>query len=334
MPADPFSAPVLVAGFGSIGRRHFENLRALGCQNFVFYRTRQGTIADEETNRFPSVTRLEEALGHRPRLAIISNPSAHHVSVALAAARAGCDLFIEKPLSASRDGCDELADVVREKELVTLVGCNFRFHPLLMQLRQGLHAGRIGEVIGARAEWGEYLPTWHPWEDHRRSYSARAEMGGGAILTLIHPLDYLYWLFGSVTEVQALTRAVPSLETPAGEDWADLNLRFDSGVQAQVHLDYVQRPPVHLLAVWGDGGRALWDYHAGVLVWENTSGEREEVRVPDGFVRNDMYLAEMAELLDCVKSRKQTTVPLEDGVAVLEIALRAKEAARGACARA
>lgn len=330
-PANTRSAvlgePVLVAGFGSIGRRHVRNLKALGCNNFVFYRTRQGTIDDEELAQWPAVTELQAAMELKPRLAIVSNPSAQHVPVALAAARAGCDLFIEKPLSASLDGCDELAAIVRERKLITMIGCNFRFHPLLLQLRSEVQAGRIGQVVGARAEWGEYLPDWHPWEDHRKSYSARADMGGGVILTLIHPLDYLYWIFGPVADVHARTRAVPSLETPAGEDWADISLRFASGVQAQVHLDYLQRPPVHRLSVWGDRGRATWDYHAGTLLWEQAGGSRDELRVPGTFERNEMYLAEMREFLNCVRTRRQTSVPLMDGVEVLKAALRAKAAA-------
>lgn len=48
-----------------------------------------------------------------------------------------------------------------------------------------------------RAVWGDYLPDWQPWEDHRQGYAARRAMGGGTILTLIHAIDVLYWFFGS-----------------------------------------------------------------------------------------------------------------------------------------
>ena len=96
----------------------------------------------------------------------------------MAAARAGCHLYIEKPLSHTLDHCRELAEVAGQRRLTTMIGCQFRFHPLLISLRKQLNERRVGEVLGARAEWGEYLPDWHPWEDHRASYSARAELGG------------------------------------------------------------------------------------------------------------------------------------------------------------
>jgi predicted dehydrogenase len=319
---------VLIAGLGSIGRRHFNNLRALGCSQFVFYRTYQSTLSDPDTNAWPSTDSLDEALSHRPRIAIVSNPSAKHLEVALAAAAAGCHLLIEKPLSHSLDRCQTLADLVRQKQLTTLIGCQFRFHPLLVSLREQLRAGRLGEVLGARAEWGEYLPDWHPWEDHRKSYSARADLGGGVVLTLIHPLDYLYWLFGPVRDVQATIRSVPSLQTAAGDDWAEITLQFNSGVLGQVHLDYIQKPPVHRLCVWGERGRALWDYYAGTLAWESADGGTQVERVPRGFERNRMFVDEMRHFLEAVEHHAASGIPLEDGIAVLDVALRAKQNAR------
>ena len=324
---------VLIAGLGSIGRRHFENLRALGCSNFVFYRTFRSTISELDTHAWPTSASLDEALSNRPVIAIVANPTAKHLEVALAAARAGCHLFIEKPLSHNLDGCRELAELARERRLTTMIGCQFRFHPLLASLRGQLHAGRIGEVLGARSEWGEYLPDWHPWEDHRTSYSARADLGGGVVLTLIHPLDYLYWLFGPVSKVHSSIRDVASLQTAAPDDWAEITLEFAAGPIAQVHLDYVQKPPVHRLCAWGDRGRAVLDFHAGTLVWEGTDGGREIERVPEGFERNHMFVDEMQHFLEAVQAERPSSIPLEEGIDVLEIALKAKHPARAESAR-
>ena len=233
-----------------------------------------------------------------------------------------------------------MAEIVREKKLVAMIGCQYRFHPLLVRLRERLAAGELGRIVGARAEWGEYLPDWHPWEDHRNSYSARADLGGGVVLTLIHPLDYLYWLFGPADRVHASTRSIASLQTPAGEDWAEITIDFRSGVVGQVHLDYLQRPAVHRLTVWGERGRVEWDYHAGTLRWETVAATDQKnasaidanptvtiEHVPAGFERNTMFLDEMRHFLTCVESRKTPDIPLADGIAVLELALAAKQSA-------
>ena len=220
-----------------------------------------------------------------------------------------------------------MAEVVAERGLTAMIGCQFRFHPLLISLRDQLLAGRIGQVLGARAEWGEFLPDWHPWEDYRKSYSARGDLGGGVVLTLIHPLDYIHWLFGPTREVQATIRSVPALQTAAGDDWAEITLTLSSGVVANVHLDYVQKPPVHRLVVWGDSGRAAWDFHAGTLEWLSTEGARQVEQVPAGFERNTMFVDEMRHFLSAAQHGRPSDIPLEDGIAVLDVALRAKAAA-------
>lgn len=317
----------LIVGFGSAGRRHFRNLRELGYSEFIFYRTHKGTLEDDEPSDWPTFTNLEAALALQPTVAVIANPTSLHLDVAIPAARAGCHLFIEKPLSHTLEGCSELSALVEGQNLITMVGFQFRFHPLLISLRRQLQAGRIGSVLSARAEWGEYVADWHPWEDYRHSYSTRPDLGGGTILTLIHPIDYLYWLFGSVREVHASARSVPSLKTQIRDDIAEIILEFESGVLGQVHLDYVQRPPVHTLTVVGDQGRADFDYHAGSLLWHFKDGTEETQSLPPNFERNHMFLNEMEHFLGCVTERKATTVPLSEGIDVLEIALKARQKA-------
>jgi predicted dehydrogenase len=321
------TGPILIVGYGSIGRRHFQNLKHLGFNDFVFCRTRKGTLSDDETAAFPSVNRLEDALAYQPSIAVVANPTSLHMEVALQAAMAGCDLYIEKPLASELTNCDRLRSIVCEQKLVVMIGCQFRFHPLLIDLRNQLSNGRIGRVIGASAEWGEYLPGWHPWEDHKQSYSARSELGGGVILTLIHPLDYLYWLFGPVVRVTCCTAAVEALQTPAREDYAEIVMQFSNSTVGRVHLDYLQKPPVHRLTVFGDKGRALWDYHAGHLSWEMPDGEIDVCPVPSGFDRNSMFLDAMRHFLTCVDARRTPCVSLDDSIAVLKLALEARHSA-------
>ena len=171
------------------------------------------------------------------------------------------------------DRCEQLIEIAREQNLVTMVGCQFRFHPLLKALREGLQSGLVGAVKDAHALWGEYLPDWHPWEDHRAGYAAREDLGGGVMLTLIHPIDYLYWLFGETDEVQAELGKLAELQTSVPDDWAKLKLQFKQGVSAKVDLDYLQRPAVHSLSVQGTNGNAKLDFNAGELVW-TVDGEK------------------------------------------------------------
>jgi len=91
----------LIAGFGSIGRRHFRNLRSLGERNILFYRTGLSQLAGEELGGFTVEDDLGAALAHKPDAVIVANPTALHLDVAIPAAKAGCHLLLEKPLSHS-----------------------------------------------------------------------------------------------------------------------------------------------------------------------------------------------------------------------------------------
>ena len=99
---------ILIAGLGSIGRRHLRNLLALGERDILLYRTRQSTLAEDELTRFPTYSDLGTALAQRPEAVIIANPTALHLEVAIPAAKAGCHLFLEKPVSHSLQGTAEL----------------------------------------------------------------------------------------------------------------------------------------------------------------------------------------------------------------------------------
>jgi NAD(P)-dependent dehydrogenase (short-subunit alcohol dehydrogenase family)/predicted dehydrogenase len=313
----------MIAGFGSAGRRHFRNLRSLGCREFIFLRSGLGVLDDREIAEFPSTTSLDEALSYRPKIAVVATPTARHIEIALPAAEAGCDLYVEKPLGNGLKDVDRLLTVVRERRLVAMLGCQFRFHPLLVELRSMIQEGRLGRIVGATAEYGDHLPSWHPWEDHRKSYGARNDLGGGSILTLIHPLDYLYMLFGEWRRVQAMTTAVPSLNT-SGEDWSNINIEFANGVLAQVHIDYLQRPAVHRLSVMGEAGRAVCDYSSGELSWQPAEGDVINRRVPATFERNTMFIGAMEHFLNCVANRIEPQASLADAATVLKMALEAR----------
>ena len=86
----------MIAGFGSIGRRHLRNLRTLGESDIILYRTRQSTLPEDEIKDLIVETDFQKALDHRPDAVIIANPTALHLNVAIPAAEQGCHLLIEK----------------------------------------------------------------------------------------------------------------------------------------------------------------------------------------------------------------------------------------------
>jgi predicted dehydrogenase len=289
--------------------------------------------AGEPLAGVPTFDSLETALRrYAPEVALVTNPTALHLQTALACARAGCHVFIEKPLSHDEDGVEELVAELARNERFGMVGYMLRFHPLFRRLKEWAElgeAGPIGRIVWLRTSWGEHLVDWHPWEDYTTGYAGRADLGGGPELTLSHDLDLIAWLMDAepVTTLKLANRSSPlAIDVPHG---VDMLLAFATGATANVHLDYFQLPPWRQFEVVGTLGRGLVDYYAGRLtLHRGTIGlpaadvAPEEIGVPPGWERNDMFVAELGYFLQCVAEGRQPQPSIEAAARVVRMAIR------------
>ena len=188
--------------------------------------------------------------------------------------------------------------------------------------KRWLEEGRIGKAVSAEAEMAERVTKWHPWEDYRQSYACRKNLGGGVLLAQVHEFDYLYWFFGPVKEVVSFYGKLGDLEMDV-EDVAKVLIRFEQGVIASVSVDYLQFPARQLFHLVGTKGTLSWDYYNLRLKTYDGSAD-ESVGLPEGFQRNDVYVAELRHFIDCVKHGKPTINDVRQGAEVLKIALLAK----------
>lgn len=314
---------VLIAGLGSIGRRHLRNLRACGVEDFILLRSHKSTLSDDELVGLPVETTIEAALAHKPDAVVISNPTSMHLDVAIPAVKAGCALLLEKPISDSMAKIDELVQLVEENNVPVLVGFQFRWHPGLRGIKNILDSNDVGKATSVRVRWGAFLPDWHPWEDYRKGYAARKDLGGGVVLTLTHPLDYLRMIFGEVCAQWAFADKVSDLEMDV-EDTAEIGLRFESGVIGNVHLDYVQRPPQHSLEIVCTQGSVFWDNADGMIrVYDAKTETWKTYPMADGFDRNQLFMTQTQHFIEMVKNGVPSGCTLHDGIRAQELALGA-----------
>ncbi len=318
----------LIAGLGSIGRRHFRNLIALGEKDILLLRSHRATLSDDELVGYPVETDLDEALKkYKPDAVVISNPTALHLDIAIPAAQAGCSILMEKPIAGSLEHVDELESALKKGGGKLLVGFQFRFHPMLRKAHQLIEEGAIGKPLSFHVQWGEYLPNWHPWEDFKQSYAARPDLGGGVILTLTHPLDYIRMLLGEVDSLWAFTSSL-NLNLPV-EDAAEIGLKLANGAIGSVHVDYNQQPPNHRWEIVGSNGTMKWDNVSGAL--EIFSAEKKAwvaYEPPAGFERNVMFIEEMKHFIKVAQKKELPVCTLEDGKRALQLALAAHQSAR------
>jgi predicted dehydrogenase len=328
---------ILIAGLGAIGQRHARNLRALhgdGVELLAFRRRRLRHVVTEslqvDSTRnveaeldLTVFENLDEALAARPDAVFVCTPSSQHIDIAQRAAEAGCHLFIEKPVSHTLHGVEGLRDTVRSRSLVALVGCQWRYHPGVRWLRDLLQTNTLGRLTRVQIDYEEYLPDWHSYEDYRTSYAAREDLGGGVVLTQIHDYDLAWWLFGPIRTVTATGGHLSTLEIDV-EDTVQARLE---GMAASVCVcqTFASRAPRRAISVTAERGVVTVD-----LVTGRIATDVDDLSAPsfEGYQRNQMFMDEARHFSACLAGQEQPAIPLDDGIAVLRLALAVKNAMR------
>jgi predicted dehydrogenase len=329
----------LLCGLGSIGQRHARILRQqLGDQaDLHAYRSRGFSIvinddmtamegaSPEAAYAITPHTSLPDSLSLKPDAVFVTNPISEHVKTALAAARAGCHIFMEKPVGHDMTGIAELLGLMKHKDLVGCSGYQLRFHPALAKIKEWLNEKVLGRVIHAHLHFGEWLPGMHPYEDYHISHASRADQGGGVILCLSHEIDYACWLFGWPRMVTTLGGTLGDLGIDV-EDTADLQLSCGlegCEVPVNIHLDFLQKPPQRNCLITGTKGVIEWSYYSQHVTLSR-GGQTETFEFPN-FVRNDMFQAQTANFLAAIDRKEQPVCSIADGVKTLQVCLAARE---------
>jgi predicted dehydrogenase len=320
---------IAVLGCGSIGKRHLRNLLTEGKHELLPFDPNPDARAHVESLlKIKTHSSLESLWEANPHIALICAPPHRHLELALKAAEQGAHLFIEKPVADRLDGINQLQALVGSNKLITMVGCNMRFHPGPARVKALLEQRAIGAILAARIQTGSYLPDWRPATDFRKSYTASRQQGGGAILDCIHELDLAIWYFGpaSVFASVALPSEKLGIEV---EGLAEILLRHSNGVLSSVHLNFVQRDYRRLCQIIGETGSIYWDFDSAWVEIRNGAGLERRFDLDPEWNVNQMYVDELRHFLQCVERNEATSCPLDQGIAVLKIALNARELALG-----
>ena len=319
-----FDGEVLVAGLGSIGERHVRNLLAAGQKGVTVLRRETAPSRTLEPNSFRTVTDLTEALARKPVAVIVATPSSLHVPLLRRAIDAGIPAMIEVPLASAMDGLPEAASHAAARDVPVLIAHNLRFHPCLRWIRESVIRGDVGEVLYSQAQFGEFLPGSHAWEDYRGRYEARNDLGGGAIFTSLHELDNAVWLFGPVDTVTSVART-RTLDIDV-EDTAMIIMEHQTGILSQITLDFVQRPYRRWLQIVGTHGTVEWEFLSNeVRCFTDRGIGWELVYSAKGYNAGESYVDELAHFSRVVRREEAPVAGLAQAMHVLSLGIAAHQ---------
>jgi UDP-2-acetamido-3-amino-2,3-dideoxy-glucuronate N-acetyltransferase len=261
-----------------------------------------------------SYTRLEDALADSELDAVaLATPAEEHFWMALAALRAGKDVFVEKPLALDWKEGQEMVETARHLNRILMVGHLLRYHPAILKVQELVALESFGRI--------EYI------------YSNRLSMGK------IRREENALWSFAphDISVILALVGQLPIQVTATGGAYlqpniADVtvsNLLFDRGTRSHIFVSWLHPYKEQRLVVVGskqmvvfedtrpDEKLILYDkrieWKDGIIEGAKTQG------VPVPFDTEEPLLRECKHFIGCVGERRQPLTPGEEGIRVLQV---------------
>lgn len=301
---------VVVVGLGSIGRRHARLLRERGDVQVEIVEPSEEMIARarQELGSLPAHTRFEGALETAPDAVWLATPTELHAEQAIAALKAGCHVFCEKPMSDSLRAANAMRDAVDASGRVFNVGFMWHFSPAMMALRAAIQGGELGRILHAHVRVGTYVTLVNSVSRYQ------ARQPGSLFLDYSHQPDILYWLLGkaplsvSVTALQA-----GGLQLTSNPNVAIVVCEYDGPMISTTHLNYVQVPHLHDYEIVGDRAWAQLSFPSGLLSVHSNAGTPPRTE-SHPVVADDLYRAEQRAFLDAIGGKRGPETSAADGL--------------------
>ncbi len=283
-----------IIGFGSIGKRHLENLQ--------FYKDVDTVVLSKRTDlsNITTVSSWDELAKHGPFDAFfITNETSKHVETIEKCIKLNPKaLLIEKPLSNNIKMLTELAEEMKQKEISSWVAYNFHFFEPFLHIKKILKDKILGRIYYMRVSVGQDLLQWRE-RDYRQCYSSSKDDGGGVMLDLVHEINYPAWLLGEKLQAKiCYLDKISSLEIDT-EDCAESVLVSDSGVIVSIHQDYIRVPYGRYLEIAGDQGTLVWNSDNNTIVVKNHESVILSEKIE--LERNNMYEREIDFFIDSLQ---------------------------------
>jgi UDP-N-acetyl-2-amino-2-deoxyglucuronate dehydrogenase len=196
----------------------------------------------------------------------IGTPSGAHMEPAVAAAKAGKHVIVEKPLEITLSRCDKIIEACRKANVKLSAIFPSRFHTSSQMIRRALDEGRFG-----RLTMGDAYVKWFRPQSYYDSGAWRGTWkldGGGALMNqAIHSVDLLTWFMGPAVEISAQTGLLAH-ERIAVEDTAVATIRFENGALGVIEAStaafpgYLKRIEIH-----GSAGSAVME-EEDIVKWD------------------------------------------------------------------
>ncbi len=321
---------VAVIGAGRIGKIHIENLVNKISEAEV---TCVADIQVDKTKEWAKKFGIERVIPdpikaiQEPDIdaVIICSPTDTHADLIIESARAGKDIFCEKPIDRDLDRIEAALKEVKNAGVKFQVGFNRRFDHNFRKIRSLVKNGEIGDVHIVNITSRDPTP---PSIEYVKS------SGGIFVDMTIHDFDMARYLTGSeVTEVYAVGNVLvdPEIGKIGDYDTAITTLKFENGAICTIDnsrkavYGYDQR-----VEVFGSKGSAIAynDRPTNVIISTQNAVCMDKPLYFFLERYKESFVQEMQDFIDCLKDDEEPMVTGKDGFQAMAIAVAATKSAK------
>lgn len=307
-----------------MGRRHAEDLLRVAGARLVAVADANAALAARVASdlRTAAVTVDELLARDDVRAVVIASPRAAHETHAVAAARSGKDVLVEKPIAPTLEAADRIIAAAREAGVRLQVGFQRRYDPSTMEAYRLLRSGAVGKPLLFRAIARDRdAPVGPP---------GTLDPVDILIESAIHDLDLARWLMADeVLTVRATLATLGPTDRTPGPDLALVELRLAGGAMAHIETFRGARYAYDIREeVVCEAGTLVVGGHAQGPLTVLRPGDARADLFP-GFLERfaDAYFAEMSDFVRGALERRRPGVTGDDGRRALAIGLAAMRAA-------
>jgi len=235
------------------------------------------------------------------------------------------DALIEKPVANDFNKVKEVKGRIKKRKNKIYVGYNLRFHPIVKKIKEIINSGKFGKVLKAGLYVGEYLPFWHPYEDYRKSYAAKKELGGGVLRTLSHEIDLGQYWFGEYEKIFAKISKISDLDIEV-DDSTDIFAEMKNRIILKISMDYLNPLGIRKGEIFFEKGLLKYNFLKKEIIFIDYKNKENKILLKiDYYDYNEQYRFQMENFL---KKSDKKLCSLEEGINVLKIIDKCEESNR------
>jgi len=317
----------LFIGLGGVGQRHLRILKSLYPNIQIgSVRSRGNTfeIGDDlkinknvniiEKYKITVFPTISKALEFVPDFAIVANPTSFHISSTTKLIKNKIPVLLEKPISNNMRGLKKLLKLSKKNKTTVMVGYMMRFNPCVIQLKKYINKNVLGNLYSIIVTINSFMPEWHKYEGYNDFYAGQKKLGGGVVLTEIHELDIISWMFGKPKKIFVVGGKLSNLDLDV-EDTVGILMEQRVGrrnIPVSVNMSFVQRAPIRNFLLLGEKGSLEWNILKNTLKYNNYKDHIYKENNFLNFDRNDMFVSQMSHFINCLHTKKIPITSLEN----------------------